>query len=284
MNAIAFRNIRVFFRDRLAVFFSFLSVFIILGLYIVFLGDLMAEGLPDAPGVRHLINNWVMAGILAVTSITSTMGAFGIMVEDRARRALKDFTASPLRRSHIAGGYVLSAVAIGLIMSFVTLLLAELYIVLMGGQWLSFVKMLQVAGLLVLAVLASSAIMFFIASFLKSQHAFSTAGTVIGTLVGFLTGIYIPIGSLPEAVQWVIKLFPISHAGALIRSIMMEQPMAVTFAGAPSDAIKEFELRMGVMYQFGDWTVTPGASIAILIGTTLLFYALSIIVVSRKSR
>ena len=42
MNAIlvfAWRNIRLFFRDKTSVFFSFLSVLIIVGLYALFLGD-----------------------------------------------------------------------------------------------------------------------------------------------------------------------------------------------------------------------------------------------------
>ena len=32
------RNLKMFFRDKTAVFFSLLAVFIVLGLYIVFLG------------------------------------------------------------------------------------------------------------------------------------------------------------------------------------------------------------------------------------------------------
>ena len=284
MLIIAKRNLFVFFRDKSNVLFSFLAVFIILGLYVMFLGDLMVQGMQDITGAAFLINSWVMAGIIAVTSVTSTLGAFGIMVEDRARKTIKDFTAAPIKRSDIAGGYIVSVFVIGVIMSLIALLFAELYIVLRGGELLPLMSLLKVIAIIPLAVLASSSIVFFITSFISSQNAFTTISTIIGTLIGFLTGIYIPIGSLPEAVQFVIKVFPVSHAASLLRSIMLERPMDVSFADAPADAVASFKADMGVHYQFGEMTTTAAGSVAVLIATTILFYALSLINISRKRK
>lgn len=284
MLSIANRNLKIFFRDRAAVLFSLLAVFIILGLYVVFLGDTIADSLPVIDGASVLINSWVLAGILAVTSVTSTMGAFGIMVEDRSRKILKDFTTSPLRRSRLTGGYILSACSVGVIMSVVTFILGELYILVLDGELLPLLSILKVLGLIVLSVLASSSIVFFITTFLLSQNAFSAASTVIGTLIGFLTGIYVPMGSLPEAVQWVIKVFPISHAGVLIRNVMLERPMEVSFHGAPAGAQAEFTENMGVVYHFGSYQVEPWVSIVILLATTVLFFGLSLLSVSRKNK
>ncbi|MGG6310690.1 ABC transporter permease [Paenibacillus macerans] len=284
MLSIAQRNLKIFFRDRAAVLFSLLAVFIILGLYVVFLGDTIAGSLPDIDGVSFLINSWVLAGILAVTSVTSTMGAFGIMVEDRSRKILKDFTTAPIRRSRLTGGYILSACSVGVIMSVVTFILGELYILMFDGELLPLFGMLKVLGLIILSVLASSSIVFFITTFLRSQNAFSAASTVIGTLIGFLTGIYVPMGSLPEAVQWVIKVFPVSHAGVLIRSVMLERSMVVSFAGAPVEAKADFTQSMGVVYRFGDYTVESWLSIVILLATTLLFFGLSLLNLSRKNK
>ncbi|GIP49631.1 MULTISPECIES: ABC transporter permease [Paenibacillus] len=284
MLSIANRNLKIFFRDRAAVLFSLLAVFIILGLYVVFLGDTIANSLPVIEGASVLINSWVLAGILAVTSVTSTMGAFGIMVEDRSRKILKDFTTSPLRRSRLTGGYILSACSVGVIMSVVTFILGELYILMLDGELLPLLSILKVLGLIVLSVLASSSIVFFITTFLRSQNAFSAASTVIGTLIGFLTGIYVPMGSLPEAVQWVIKIFPISHAGVLIRSVMLEHPMEVSFNGAPAEALTEFTESMGVIYHFGSYQVESWLSIVILLATTVLFFGLSLLSLSRKSK
>jgi len=284
MIAIARRNIRIFFRDKTSVFFSLLAVFIIIGLYVLFLGDTITQGMEEIPQARFLIDSWIMAGILAVTPVTTTMGAFGIMVEDKAGKRLKDFLASPLKRSDLVGGYIISSLAIGIIMSVITLILAEIYIVASGGDILSFANMLKVFVFILLTVFSGSSLVLLIVSFFKSLNAFATASTIIGTLIGFLTGIYIPIGQLPSGVQLIVKIFPISHAGALFRQTMMEQAMGISFANAPPGVINSFNSQMGINFWVGNTMITPGLSILVLLGTAIIFYLLAIINVSRKSK
>lgn len=285
MLNIAQRNLKLFFRDKAAVFFSMLAVFIIIGLYVLFLGDMLVGELEKmGEGGRQVIDSWIMAGVLAVTAITTTMGAFGTMVEDRSKKMLKDFSSSPIKRSSLAGGYIISSFIIGCIISVVTLILAEIYIVAYGGKLLSMLALLKVLGIMLLSVLSGSAMVFFIVTFFKSQNAFATASTIIGTLIGFITGVYIPIGSLPSAVQFIIKVFPVSHAAALFRQVMMEEPLSVTFANAPAEAVDSFKEMMGVTYQFNGSTVSMFMSILVLILTTVVFYVLAMWNLSRKSK
>jgi len=282
--SIARRNLRLYFRDRASVFFSLLAVFIIIGLYVLFLGNVIMSDLKGVSGGRFLMDSWVMAGLLGVASITTTMGAFGIMVEDRAKNIMKDFSASPVRRSSLVGGYVTGSFLIGMIMSLITLVAAEVYIVAYGGEWLGFYVLLQVLGIMVLSVLASTSIVFFMVSFFKSLNAFATASTILGTIIGFLTGIYVPIGSLPQGVQDVIKCFPVSHAGALFRQVMMQAPMDKVFAGAPAAQLDSFKISMGVIYQFGDQATGPWFSVIVLVATAIVFYLLAMLNVSRKRK
>lgn len=280
---IAKRNLKLFFRDKASVFFSLLAVFIIIGLYVLFLGNMLTSNMEwMGDSARFVMDSWIMAGLLAVTSLTTTMGAYGIMIEDKTKKVLKDFTASPVRRSALVGGYILSSFIIGVIMSVITFVLAEVYIVAYGGEPMSLAGMLRVFLCILLSVLSSSAMVFFMVSFFKSTNAFATASTVIGTLVGFLTGIYIPIGSLPASVQTAIRIFPVSHAGALMRQIMMEAPLKA--AGLPAEAEEGFRLSMGVNYKFGDTILSPAASIVILLATAVVFYALALVNVSRKRK
>lgn len=282
MIGFAKRNLLIFFRDKAAVFFSLLAVFIIIGLYALFLGDVWVSGFEGMSGVRYLMDSWIMAGLLAVTSVTTTMGAFGIMVDDKTKKIIKDISSSPLKRGKIAGGYILSSYLIGCIMSFITLALAEIYVVANGGELLEPAALAKVAGLILLSTLSSTSLMLFMVSFFKSSNAFGTASTVLGTVIGFLTGIYLPIGQLPEAVQWVVKLFPVSHSAALFRQVMMADPLSVTFAGAPDAAVEGFKVMTGVVYQIGDKEVSPLASVAVLIATAAVFYGLSVLSLSRK--
>lgn len=284
MLTICTRNLKIFFRDKSSILFSFLAIFIIIGLYALFLGDTLRNDFKEVPNVDFLINSWVMAGILSVASITTTLGALGTMVEDRSGKILKDFTVSPIKRYDIAGGYILSTFVIGLIMSIITLIIGEIYIVSTGGELLSLASTLKILGIILLSVLSSSSMMFFIVSFFKSQSAFTTGSTVIGTLIGFITGVYIPIGTLPEGVQFIIKIFPVSHSASIFRQIMLEQPIKLSFSGAPSSVIDSFNLNMGNYYKFGDFTTSIKVSVIVLILTTVIFYILAILNISRKNK
>ncbi|MFZ3106395.1 MAG: ABC transporter permease, partial [Candidatus Hydromicrobium sp.] len=228
--------------------------------------------------------SWVMAGILSVTSITTTMGAFGTMVEDTTKKISKDFSSAPLKRSQLAGGYIMSSFIIGVIMSIVSLIVAEVYILANGGKLLELMSLLKLFGVMLLSVFAGSSMVFFIVSFFKSSNAYATASTVIGTLIGFLTGIYIPIGSLPSGVQTAIKIFPISHAASLYRQIMMEAPMSTAFANAPVQAITGFKQTMGVVFYFGSTELSPIANILVLVATGVVFYVLAVIKISIKKK
>ena len=278
------RNLKVFFRDKSSVFFSLLAVFIIIGLYALFLGDVWVNSFQGMTGVRYLMDSWIMAGLLAVTSVTTTMGAFGIMVEDKAKKTIKDFTSSPIKRSSIAGGYIISSFAIGIILSIITVILAEIYILANGGELMSFITLLKVLGLILLATFTNTSMVLFIVSFFKSSNAFATASTIIGTMIGFLTGIYLPLGQLPSTVQYVVKVFPVSHAAALFRQVLMEAPINATFANAPQEAITEFENTMGVTFKFGDTLISPYVSIGVLILTAVFFFLLAMLNISRKKK
>ncbi len=259
-------------------------VLIIIALYVLFLGDTWASSLPNKEGANALADSWIMAGLRAVTSITTVMGAFGTMVDDRARKIVKDLSASPMPRGHLAGGYVLSSYIVGVLMTVLTFILAEVYIVSRGGALLSAGQTFEVLGLILLSALCNTAMVSLLVSFMKSQAAFGTASSILGTLIGFLTGIYVPVGILPEAVQTFIKIFPVSHAALLIRQVLAAGPMETVFAGAPPEVREAFRDEMGMVFRLGGAEIPKYASLLILAGAAVLFYALAILRFSRKSR
>ena len=284
MNYLIKRNLKIFFRQKSSVFFSLLGVFIIIGLYVLFLGDMIVSNMPDIKGARFLMDSWIMAGVLAVTPVTTSLGAMATMVEDKNNHIYKDFIASPIKRSTIASSYMISGFWISLILTMITFVLAEVYIVVFGGEWLTIAATVKVLGLIVFTTAASSLMMFYLVSWFKSINAFTTASTIVGTLIGFLTGIYIPIGNLPDAVQVVIKIFPPSHAGVLFRDIMMEQAEKISFAGAPTEVIENFRLMFGVSFEVGNTILSPTMSALYILLFMVLFFALSVFQISKKER
>jgi len=281
MIGLARRNLTVFFRDKAAVFFSLLSALIVFGLYVFFLGDLWTSNLNTIANGREIMDSWLTAGLLTVTSFTTAMGAYGVMVEDRVRGISKDFYASPVGRKDIVGGYVLSAFITGLIISVITLLLGEVYIVSNGGKWLDVFSFAKVIGVLIITSLMNNSLLFVLVSFFSTPVSFSAASTVVGTLIGFLTGIYVPAGMLSSSMQWVIKLFPVSHAGALLRQIIMDKPMSRGFSGVPAKQVLEIKEILGVVFSFGNQPMEPWMHVLVILGTAVIFFVLGVIIVSR---
>ncbi len=278
------RNLLIFFRDKASVFFSLLSVFIIIGLYFLFLGDLLVKGLEGngLTGVRYLMDSWIMAGLLSVTPITTVLGALGIMIGDKEYKLFKDFSASPIKRSKLTCGYIISAAVISFIITLFSLVLAEIYIIYNGGELLSLNELWKVLALIILQILSSGFTLFLVVSFMKTASAFGALSTVLGTLIGFLTGIYIPIGNLPVSVQNVIKVFPPAHIGMLLRKIMMERAESITFAGVPKEFIDQFHFELGVTFKIGDTVISPVLSILYLLIVTIIFFLLAVWRLSKK--
>ncbi|WP_245698240.1 ABC transporter permease [Sporosarcina ureilytica] len=284
MMVVAFtkRNILLYFRDKTSVFFSMLAVIILIGLYVFFLGDVTSKGLPDFPSKKSLLHSWFLAGVLAITSMTTTLGAFGILVEDRANKRYMDFYASPISRAKLVGGYIISALFVGFVMCLSTLIVAYVFFNLKGESQIALSHLPYLIGVILLSVLSSSAIVLFIVSFFKTSNAFAAASTVLGTLLGFLAGIYIPIGTLPDYLQTIVKLFPVSHSASLFRQILMESAMLDAFAQAPIDMKESFQLGMGVHYRVDGVLIQSRWSVYYLIGTTIVFSCLSLILMRKK--
>ena len=278
------RNLKVFFRDKTAVFFSLLAVLIVLGLYIFFLGDVWIDSFPNIKGVKNLMNCWIMAGLIGVTSVTANMGAFGTMIEDKSKNKIKDFYVSPIKKSKIVGGYIISSFIVGSMMSVVTLIISQIYLVYSGVDVLNFKELTEVFLIILMTSLSNSAMILFIVSLFSSEKAFSTASTIVGTLIGFITGIYPPISMLPDSVQIIVKLFPTSHGISILRQIFMKKQMDISFADVPTNYINEFKESMGVVYYINDKLVSNTASVFILIASTIIFFFLAVLILYKKKK
>ena len=75
------RHLKVYLRDRSAVFFSLLSAFIIIGLMAFFLGDMNVDAILEIAGpfvaaeeletlANHLVLAWTFAGILSINAVS----------------------------------------------------------------------------------------------------------------------------------------------------------------------------------------------------------------------
>lgn len=284
MINLAKRGLKLYFKDLGGVFFSLLGVIIIFCLFIFFIGDSITNGLEFIDNIDEIMNSWVVAGMLASASITTSMGAYALMVNDQANKIIKDFNSAPVSKVSITGGYLLTGYIISVLMSTVTLFIGELFIVLSGGHWLSMDSVLKVLGIVLISSFSSSAIVCFIISFIRSVSTYTTVSILLGTTIGFLVGAYVPIGNLPEAVQKVVQCCPNAHAASLFRKVLMNAPMERAGDTLSSAVQTTFEKTLGVVYYFGDNSISTNTSLIILTATGMAFYLLSILNLSLRKK
>lgn len=137
------RNLRVFFRDRVGVFFSLLSALILIALYALFLGGIQVDSLearfPTAPDadVRWFVNSWVFAGITMITTLTTSIAALGVFVDDNVSGRFRDFIVSPIRRTHLILGYMIAGFTVSVVMTSIIIAIGQVYLLTQGDELLS---------------------------------------------------------------------------------------------------------------------------------------------------
>lgn len=283
MLALARRNVLCYFRDRASVAFSLMGVIVVVMLYLLFLRNMLIEPYPDADGMGSLIDAWVLAGILGIVPVVTSAGSLQTMVEDRTSGRSRDILVTPLGPSGIAGGYILSTFLVGLVMSVITLAVSVAYLAATSCP-MSVRGIAMCAVLLVPSSLSGSIIVYTMTSFLRSTGAFSGFFTVLSVLIGFLAGIYMPMGTMPGAMQAVGSLVPASHMASLFRQCLGEESLGSVFSGATPEAVEAFRSDMGFDLTIGGTVFTPGMSIAYTMGVTALFFIIAVIGVRRSMR
>lgn len=290
------RNCLVFLRDRGAVFFSLLAMLIVLMLMGVFLGNMneesvvellqeyggMRDTLADEENAKHLVQYWTLAGILVVNAVTVTLSVIGTMVTDASAGKLAGFYSAPVGRTLIALSYVVSAVLIGVFMCALTLVIALCYIVVTGGELLGAAALGKILLLILLNVCIFSVIMYLAALLVKSSSAWSGIATVVGTLVGFVGAIYLPMGMLPKGVADVLKYIPILHGAALMRTVCCEDILKSTFTNVPVRVITEYREYMGIQIKMGENIVSDLFQVLFLTGCGII--AFIVIALIQKKR
>lgn len=277
------RNSLVFLRERSAVFFSLLSMLIVLALMVIFLGRMNSTSLvnmlsqlggqrdkgADEQNAEYLIQLWTLAGILVVNAVTVTLTVVGAMVQDETEKRIMAFYVTPVNRLKLSLGYILASWLVGMGMCLVTLAAGEGFFALRGYGLLDGGSLLKLCGMIALNTFVFSAIAYLLALFVHSGSAWSGLLTVIGTLVGFAGGIYLPMDALSESVQSVLKCLPVLHGASMMRKVCTEAAVARTFAGLPEAAGTIFQEAMGITLQAGEHEITVGEQVAFL-----LFYAI----------
>lgn len=290
------RNSLVYLRDRKAVFFSVLSMLIVLGLMVIFLGSMNSQDLVsllrqyggerdlarDEENARELIQMWTLAGILVVNSVTVTLTVIGTMVQDEEQSRLASFYVTPVRRGKLVLGYVLAAWLTGAGLSILTLAAGEIYMMSQGWGLLPTPVLAAMCGMILLNTFVYASLGYLLAMFIHSYSAWGGMLTIVGTLVGFAGGIYLPMSAFSERLQTVLKCLPVLQGISMMRRVCLEEITETTFQGMPSQAVEIFQEKMGITLTAGEKIISVGAQFSILMLYGILAIGIAVILNKRR--
>ena len=288
------RNLKIFLKDKANIFFSLLCPLIVLALYVLFLGKTQADGILAAlsaagvsgaeVAVQAFCDSWMLAGALSSACITVPLCACGVMVQDRRRGITGDLLASPVPGWLAPAAYCLSVMAAGLVLCTGVLLLSFGWLAVSGSWCLSFADVLAAFGIMLLSVVASTALLVFVVGFVRSEGAFTGINVILGTVVGFLIGAYMPLTMFPAGVQYFAAFFPGTHSAGMFRTVIMGgalDELAALASPAFAEALaEEFSLTLNF---FGS-EVSPAAMAVVVAGSAVLFFALLLLVRTLAAR
>lgn len=243
MTSLIKRNIKVFLRDKAAVFFSFLSVIILLGLYFLFLGKQYTTG-DEFDSVSDNLRTFlgvgvIMGGVLVINTVSLSLGVMGTIVSDLETRRLEGFMVTPIERYKVILAYFISSTLVTVVLSLFMWILTILYVGITSGYWYSFSTILVSSLLIIFYTFISSALMLFLVTLIKSQNAFGALAGVLGTVIGFMSGIYMPLFVLGKGMANVASVVPFTHMTILLKQVILKEAYAelsVEFATGLAEA------------------------------------------------
>lgn len=281
------RNMLVYRRDRATVFFSMLAMIIVIALNVIFLGKNTVDNLINVLHISSAMANklvivWIIAGIIVINCVTTSIAAMGLMVEDEDKKRMPVFLASSVSRFKLSMGYILTAFIASETIGIITLGILEMYLLLSGGYMFTLIQIIKIIGLIFLNSFGSSVFMFFLVSFIHSSSAFSGINILVGTLIGFVTGMYVQMGELPAMVQNILKFIPILHGASLMREALLENVITAVFAGKSDQVISKCTEYMGITLSYNGTLINDSYKIIFLLITGIIFMFLSAFVIRNK--
>ena len=262
---------------------------------LIFLGDMYIDGLneifesiPDAGNktkdAKLLVLSWTTAGIIPINAVMVTLSSLTSMISDKTSGKINSIYTAPISRTVISASYIASAWITSVIVCILTLAISEIYFYAKGMEVFSAAVHLELFGMIAVNSFTYSAVMYLLAALIKSESAWGAIGTVIGTLVGFLGGVYLPIGQFSGVIASLLKCTPIIYSTVMFRQVMTDSLTDEVLSGASSEVINEYKSFMGIDIDLFGKSLSAAGCIAIMLIFGIAFMAAGTLVTGIKKK
>ena len=257
IGALWFRNIKIFVRNRVQLAFTIIMPFFFL---FVFSSVFKIENIENPV-------NYMLAGIVITTVFQTSLTIATSTIDDIVSGFMKEVLVSPVKRSQIAAGQLLSAATIATLQGIIILFIGYF----IGLKFTSWITPFAVIGVMIMVGLVFSGLGLYLAALVKNSQTFQVVVTAITMPLTFLCGAYIPLSMLPKVLQYVAYINPMTYTTAFFRTIILEKTSLTT------DQLIAEQLA----FKIGDFIITPPISMVIVIIFGVIFLLLSTYVFSK---
>lgn len=226
--ALSKRNCLLFLRSKQVVFSSLLSSVILIALYFLFIANLYSQGFNETAGLalsKNQINAAIylqmVMGVLVINSVSLSTGMFTFMARDFESQKTKAFLLTKTKPVQITLSYLISALIVSFLLNFLTLSVSIIIIGSITGVWLGAGAFFSIFGVLILTTIVGCAVMLFITSLVRSSVAIGVISGFLGTILGFLCGIYMPYTNMGVGAEYVGSLLPFTHLTIWLKQIAL---------------------------------------------------------------
>lgn len=274
-SGLIIRNVRVYYRDRGQVILSLIAPLILLLLYVLFLGNLQIDTLKDSlptaadDDINAFVYTWVFSGMVMITTVTTGLSALNTFVEDRIFGRFKDFRVSPINPVQLIAGYLVASFLTAFVMSVVVFIVGLVVVSAMYDSFPGWNNVLISVGYTALMCLGFSSMSSLIVTFIKSSGAFTSLSVIVGTVIGFLAGAYIPLGTMSDSVIDALNALPFSQSAMLLREPLAGDRLTSLTQNLPGaeDTIGNY---FGFDLYIGDTQITVSIAVLVLVAMTVI--------------
>ena len=288
------RNMKIFYRSKGNIFFSLLSVLILVVLHFAIFRDTYTDAwaavTSHIPGLtvereylQWMADSLMFSALIPIGSVTISLTTLGLMVADREKNSLSDFLVAPIRRHSLLASYLFSSFVVGFAMLAGLVVFFQVYFLVVYSVGFTLTQV----GLILLVTLGSlmfgNIFMLFLLSFLKTQQSLTALGAIVGVLTGFVTGAYIPLGMFGETVGNVFSALPFAQLTVLSRGAFLyrlEYVTPLTHELLSGEIARNF----GIELWLGSRYIPIGGVVLIASGITLVLLVCLIVRFARMKK
>ncbi len=279
------RHLKIFVKKPGNILLSLLSSIVILSLYFLFIRDFTIKAVSDygfASNMNDLfVDRLMTSGLLVVIGATSILAIVSIFINDKCRGILKDFYVTSVSKINIIYTYIISSIIVSTLLTLFVYFFVELFFK-VYYEYFSITEIINSCQLIIISNIISSNLIFIIAMFINNITSFSTFETLYGVIIGFFTGVYIPIGYYPVIIKNIFFFFPLTQTTSILRQINTNQITTNILKNYQKETHNILYEIFGIHLKFNDNIITLNNQFLFIFITIIVLQIITVILIEYK--